>query len=284
MKPLTAVLDLPPTQDGPKFDDSPKNSDSIHVEDQRHEPTTSAANPEDSVEGHLNMDQTTEVYTSVETYLHYLNTDMRLGTPTMNEVNLLDRAFGLFEEDAVAAKNLVVAFLNQFLHPVDEVSKPSPQFQHSRPGHKNNNNLSNRKLKKQKYASFQNLYKKSRKADYDSLQNNNSISDTLSNSTVFSFWSHLLTHKSVADPPGDSVNPEVGSFDPNLLMYSKEVQEVRMTKKLSPGLDGLTVFETEAISVRVRAELFSIFLLLSWVPDSILNSYTFFISKKIGHI
>lgn len=85
----------------------------------------------------------------------------------------------------------------------------------------------------------------------------------------------------MADPPEDAINPEVGSFDPNLLIYPKEVQEVRMTKKSSPGLDGLTVFETEAVSVRGRAKLFSIFLLLSWVPDSILNSYTIFIPKKV---
>lgn len=73
----------------------------------------------------------------------------------------------------------------------------------------------------------------------------------------------------------------VGGFSPDLLIYPKEVSEVRATKKSSPGLDGLTVFETETISIRVRAKLFSIFLLLSWVPDSILNSYTIFIPNKV---
>lgn len=142
-------------------------------------------------------------------------------------------------------------------------------------------NLSNRKLKKQRYASFQKLYKKNRKAAYDSLQNNNSISDSLKSSTVFSFWQHLLTHKSVVDPHEEALSSFDGGFSPDLLVYPKEVTEVRATKKSSPGFDGLTVFETEAINIKVRAKLFSIFLLLSWVPDSILNSYTIFIPKKV---
>lgn len=50
---------------------------------------------------------------SVETYLHSLNSNLRLGMPTLDEVSLLDRAFGLVEEDAAEAKNLVVAFLNK---------------------------------------------------------------------------------------------------------------------------------------------------------------------------
>lgn len=98
-------------------------------------------------------------------------------------------------------------------------------------------------MKKQRYASFQKLYKKNRKDAYDSLQNNKSISDALDNNTVFSFWQHLLTHKSVADPLEDALGPSDGDFNPNLLIYPKEVSEVKATKKSSPVLDGLTVYE-----------------------------------------
>lgn len=83
---------LSPIVESPKLDDSPQKSGTEHAEE--HEPITLAANPENiSVEGDYNMVQTTEIYTSVETYVHYLNTDVRLGTPTLDEVSLLDRDF-----------------------------------------------------------------------------------------------------------------------------------------------------------------------------------------------
>lgn len=101
------IVKLPPIAESPKMDDSLNIIDLEHAEDQGHEePVTAAANPEErrEVEEDFNMNESTEVYISVETYLHSLNSNTHLGTPTMN------RAFGLVEENAAAAKNLVVAF------------------------------------------------------------------------------------------------------------------------------------------------------------------------------
>lgn len=61
-------------------------------------------------EDSFNMNVSTEVYTSMETYIHSLNTDLRLGSPNISEVSLLNRAL-LAERDADAAKQLVVSFL-----------------------------------------------------------------------------------------------------------------------------------------------------------------------------
>lgn len=54
-----------------------------------------------------------------------------------------------------------------------------------------------------------------------------------------------------------------------------------MTKKSYPGI---TFYETEKINYRIRAKLYSIFLLLAWVPEIILNSYTIVIPKKVNAI
>lgn len=133
----------------------------------------------------FNLECSTEIYTSVKTYLYCLNSDTRVGMPTVDEVNHLDRAFDLIEVYADTAKNLVEAFLNQYLHPVDNENKPARIKKiFKKP-------VSNRKLRRQKYASFQKLYKKNRKAAYDTLHSKNSLSDELNSSTVFSFWKHL---------------------------------------------------------------------------------------------
>lgn len=98
----------------------------------------------------FNLECSTGIYTSVETYLYSLNTDTRLGIPTMDEVNLLDRAFELAEVDSDAAKNLVVAFLNQYLHPVDKENKPVRAKKVLKKP------ISNRKLRRQNTLPFRN--------------------------------------------------------------------------------------------------------------------------------
>lgn len=70
------------------------------------------------------------------------------------------------------------------------------------------------------------------------------------------------------------------SFDPNLLVYQREIEGCQGKKQSAAGPDGLTVRDVNKISIRSKFKLFSLFLLLHWIPDIMLNSLTIFIPKK----
>lgn len=80
---------------------------------------------------------------------------------------------------------------------------------------------------------------------------------------MFDFWDHLLTHTDVlagvTDPPKYDIGQKPGDFDPEILIYPKDVVAVKATKKSAAGLDGLTVIDLENINVRARAKLYSLF-------------------------
>lgn len=69
-------------------------------------------------------------------------------------------------------------------------------------------------------------------------------------------------------------------FYEELLIYPNEVANFEPKGKSAAGLDGLSVFDTKKINCRIKAKLFSIFLMLHWVPEILINSRTIFIPKK----
>lgn len=113
-------------------------------------------------------------------------------------------------------------------------------------------NLSNRKRKRMRYARFQMLFKRNRKGPFDSLFNNNSLSDDLRPNEMFDYWSHLMINK-----PGE-LEAEMDS-DPSILVYPVEVKEVESRTKSAAGPDGLSVYQINKISLRICAKLFPSF-------------------------
>lgn len=137
-----------------------------------------------------NYEEDTVVYESVETYLHKLNMNTRYGYLSEEEKLLLKKALYFLGTDNNKAKDLINAFLSS-------ICKPKPSRIRRQVNRKTSVKISNSKLKRQRYARFQQLFKKNRKSAYDSLYNSNSVSDELEPDEVFNFWKHLLTHTSV---------------------------------------------------------------------------------------
>lgn len=165
---------------------------------------------------------------------------------------------------------------------LDGIIKPKQKSKNCRTNNKPkiDRKLSNRKLKKKKYADFQRLYKKKRKSAFDSLFTNNSIDDSLNQDQVFDYWSHLLCRKSVkfVDQPIQASN--IISFDPTLLVYPRKIKGCQGKKQSAAGLDGLTVRDVNQIRIRCKCKLFTLFLHMHWIPDILLNSITIFTPKK----
>lgn len=126
-----------------------------------------------SCSNNLGLNDSTVIYGSTKTYLYKLNNDTMYRPAYAVEINLLDRAFEFLETDHEKAKNLVNAFLSLFLRPREERKRRSFKARRIEKV------LSNKKLKRQKYARFQKLYKRNRKSAFESLYCKNSISDEL---------------------------------------------------------------------------------------------------------
>lgn len=120
-----------------------------------------------------NMDDSTILYECTEKYVEALNSDQRLRPEiTVEERSCLDKALYDFENNSQNSKDLVNTYLSNIIKP--NLRKSRKNY---RPG--DVEKLSNRKLKKKKYADFMRLYKKKRKSAFESIYSNNSISKEL---------------------------------------------------------------------------------------------------------
>lgn len=246
---------------------SSSNEDLLAQPDRNISPAADSSN--------YNMEITTEMYVSPETYIHDLNTDRRFrGVLEEAETNLLDQAF-LNIHDNEKCKNLLTAFVNTLIKTIEPRKKKGKFI-------KPKKNISKRKQKRILYTKFQRLYNRNRKKAFDSLYNNNSISPELNEDTVFEYWKHLLTHVSLTEPNPANLEQDRTpiEFSTDLLIYPEEVAACNPKGKSAAGLDGLSVYDTLRIPNRTKAKMFSLFLILHWMPDVLLNSFTIFIPKK----
>lgn len=104
------VFDLPPLQVEPE----PAGSHEVVLPSTTNDIDLMVGEVLANDEGNFNMDASTEVYTSIETYIHSLNTDTRLGVPTSDEINLVARTLVIHDSDGEMAKSLAVSFLDAF--------------------------------------------------------------------------------------------------------------------------------------------------------------------------
>lgn len=91
-----------------------------------------------------------------------------------------------------------------------------------------------------------------------------------------------MTHVAINEPdPNEILFEETPvTFCEDLLIYPGEVAKFEPRDRSAAGLDGLSVYDTRKINCRVKAKLFSLFLMLHWVPAILINSLTMFIPKK----
>ena len=139
-------------------------------------------------------------------------------------------------------------------------------------------NLSKRKQRKAEYAKLQRLYKKSRKAAYNRIVSNPSISPELDSQDVFHFWKHLLSKTDFSDFP---VQTSSETINISTYIQPEEVLAAHMKNNSAPGPDGFTVRKLNKIPVRQRCKIFTFWILAKWVPDVVLNSRTTFIPKEL---
>lgn len=221
------------------------------------------------------MNEETVIYNSPEIFLNNWNSDRRLGgQPTEDEVNLLDQAL-LLLQDEERSKNLTKAYIDTLIKPME-----SRRGGGGRPRVSKNNKLSNRKLRRIKYTKFQRFYKNNRKKAFDSLYGSNSTSNSLSSEKVFAYWQHLLTQVAVNDPVLPTVVDSPVEFDSSLLIYPNDVALCNPKGKSAAGPDGLSTYDIRKINNRIKSKIFSLFMLLHWIPEVMLDSFTLFIPKK----
>lgn len=65
-----------------------------------------------------------------------------------------------------------------------------------------------------------------------------------------------------------------------VLIFPDGVARHNLRGKSAAGLDGLSVYDNLRICDRGKAKLFSLFLIMHWIPDISINSQTIFIPKK----
>lgn len=135
-------------------------------------------------------------------------------------------------------------------------------------------------MKRKQYTKFRRFYKKNRKKAFDSLYSNNSTSELLTPDIVFGYWQHLLTHTAINDPLQPTFSDSPVEFDNDILIYPDKVAACNPRGKSAAGPDGLSTHDILKINNRVKSKLFSLFMLLHWMAEILLNSYTQFIPKK----
>lgn len=132
----------------------------------------------------FHMEESTIIYECIEKYLDVLNRDQRLRPEITPEEKMLDETL-CFESDNVKSKNLINNYLCLII-------KPKPCRISKRRTAPPTAALSNRKLKRKLYADFQRKYQKKRKAAFDGLFSDNSISDDLSHVGMCSLFGHIF--------------------------------------------------------------------------------------------
>lgn len=197
------------------------------------------------------------------------------GALTSEEQDYLDKAF--YNLDIVKlCQDLINSYLQNIIK--EDVSGGRVR----RRSVESRRKVSNRKQRRIQYTKFQRLYKKNRKKAYDSIYNNNSISENLDSTVVFGYWEDLLTHITIKEPNLNNLQTTEAPvyFDESLLIYPEVVEKFNPRGKSSAVLDGLSVYDTLKINNRVKAKPFSLFLLLHWITDVLINSRIIFIPKK----
>ena len=215
---------------------------------------------------------------SIHYYLESLNNNRTLGgNPTEIEL-VLDEALKILDFDPLRARDLVERYLNLTLCDIKQ-ARPPDKPKKRRRGAVVVSTLSKRKQRRADYANLQKLYRKSRKAAYNKIVSNNSISPLLETQNVFHFWKNLLTRTDFSEFPIQTSNESL-----NISTYIQpcEILAAHMKFSSAPGPDGLTVGKLSKIPVRQKCKLFTFWILAQWVPDVVLNSRTTFIPKEMN--
>ena len=118
----------------------------------------------------------------------------------------------------------------------------------------NNSHLSSRKKSQKEYAAARRLYRKSRKAIYNSIISDTSLSDDLDPEVVFSYWRNLLTKPDYTAPLNS--NPKVSKIKICSLIQPSEALVNKMPFNTGSGRDGLSNKETNKISEAKRQNCF----------------------------
>lgn len=104
------------------------------------------------------------------------------------------------------------------------------------------------------------------------------------------FWSSVLTKESYQDYSRTSLIDDTASRfrDPMTRpVMPSEILKCKMPASSASGPDDLSAGRLNRLPVRVRCKLFTLWLLLGWVPQSIMNSSTIFILRRktpIAHV
>jgi hypothetical protein len=210
----------------------------------------------------------------VEYFIDCLNhrSDLR-PSPDEDELNLLDAGLRAVYSDPEQAKNLTTQYLLSKCS-INDNCKSKKQRPRHQPFF-----TSNRKHRKHEYAEFQRLYKKSRKCAFERIFNKTSISPDLDCSTVFNFWLFTFTKTNFDSVP--FVPPAfLPVFDATKFITPEEVISHRLKYSTAAGPDGVSPALLNRIPVRVRAKLFTAWLILGWAPSFAIDSRTIFIPKR----
>lgn len=207
-------------------------------------------------------------------YLRRLYAREDLGPPPGNAEQLVDEALLLSQTDPTTSREILNDVVLSLLIPENfrpvmkrGVRKKTPVFD------------SMRKRRRYEYATLQRLYRKDRRAAFTRIFTDTSVGEQVNCNDVFSFWRHLMTRTNFDSEPFD-IRPEPGAIDEDTFVSPEEVSAHRMPAKTSPGPDGVRAWTLEALPLRLRAKIYSCFLILAWAPSYLIDCRTIFLPKK----
>lgn len=188
--------------------------------------------------------------------------------PNDEELNLLDKALLIYEEDPNLAKQLCHKYFSaKFGEEI--ISKVNDKIPQLRPYIRRG--LPKRKQRRRDYVQFQRLYAKNRGSAFQRLYKTTSLSARLTPEHFFQYWQHLFERDAFIDRelPDNNVLPITCDAAKSLidLVTVEDVAISYPPNKMAAECDGITVKDVRRrIPQRAMAKIFTLWFRICWVP------------------
>lgn len=173
-------------------------------------------------------------------------------------------------DKVLAAARLELYLKTNFVRRVPEPREPRDDLARR--------DVSRRKLRREKYAVTQRLWKRNRGKCVDSVIDDKSEVRFPPDQEILPYWENVFTQYVETNPQIAGENPVL----PNLWgpITTKEAQLSRPNSQTSPGPDGLTAKELNTIPIDILTRILNLILMFGRLPKYLTNSTTILIPKK----
>lgn len=138
---------------------------------------------------------------------------------------------------------------------------------------------SRRDRRRADYANIQNAFKRNRRMCIQAILSDTTSSRSLGRSLMEPFWTSIMTEKDeTLRPPIEGIPPSMitALWDPITI---NDIDSNLLRHGTAPGRDNFSMKDFKSIPTPVWAKLFNLFMMLKWIPKSLLESRTIFLPK-----